>query len=177
MPGVTPKARIVWGTWYYRLGSPIRSMHRALKYDANLRVGALMAKRIQLPCQFLERIPEGAVCIPVPSHRIRILERGLQQTTILADGVASKLRVPTLSKSLIRRSLSHSQSKLDRSGRLTNLAKAFEVVSPISASHAILVDDVMTTGTTLDAAAQVLENKGIEVTLMVAAFRREAFAL
>jgi predicted amidophosphoribosyltransferase len=177
MPGVTPKARNVWGTWYYRLGSPIRSLHRALKYDANLRAGALIATRIQVPSQVSERVPESAVCIPIPSHRIRILERGLQQTTVLADAVASKLSIRAHSTALVRRSLSHSQSKLGRSGRLANLANAFEVVSPVLVGHALLVDDVMTTGATLDAAAEVLESQGIEVTLLVAAFRREAFSL
>ena len=177
MPGVTPKARNVWGTWYYRIDSPIRSMHRSLKYEANLRVGTDLANRIQLPHLLSEQVPESALCIPVPSHRIRVLERGLQQTTILAESVASKLCIRPLSTALARSALSQSQSKLDRSSRLTNLAEAFEVVSPISTNHVILVDDVMTTGATLDAAASVLEKKGISVSLVVAAFRREAFAL
>ena len=176
MPGLTTASREVWGTWYYRLGSPIRSMHRALKYEANQRVGALIAAGMRVPDRNELAIPDDAICIPLPSHRIRVLERGLQQTTVLAKRVASRLSISFLPNILVRQVHSPSQSGLDRSQRLSIQSNLFGLSAPIRSRHIVLVDDVMTTGATLDKAAETLEATGAKVTLIVAAFRREAFA-
>ena len=174
-PGLTASGRTIWGTWYYRLNSPIRSLHRSLKFDGNLFTGSYIGSRLQFPEGLRKRICSDTVCIPVPSHRTKILERGIQHTSVLAESVAKHLSLRVASDVLRRPRLGKSQSDLNREDRLSNLNNAFSVSTSTPAKHAILVDDVMTTGATLDAAAATLESAGISVSLYTIAFRREAF--
>jgi ComF family protein len=99
--------------------------------------------------------------VPVPLAWRRLVARGHNQSTLIARASARRMRLPIL-HSLCRR-VRHTppQAGLSRSARLRNLARAFEVRSPAPRSVAV-VDDVMTTGTTVRALARVLRAHGAE---------------
>ncbi|MDA0377911.1 MAG: phosphoribosyltransferase family protein, partial [Bacteroidetes bacterium] len=78
---------------------------------------------------------------------------------------------------LLRRTrLGAAQNDLDREGRLKNVRGVFEASGPLETGYRVLlVDDIVTTGATLDAAAGALEDAGAHVAIMALAFRRELF--
>ena len=175
LPGHTACGRSVVGKWYYRISSPIRTCHRLLKFKGQERVGSWLGDLAVSVVQnhFKQRPFDGI--IPIPSHRVKVLERGLLPTRIIAEQLAKQLHIPVQTEVMIRTSLGPSQSALNRAKRIANLAQAFALTGPVKDKHFLLVDDVLTTGATLDAAADVIEENGGSVELFVLAFRRETF--
>lgn len=108
--------------------------------------------------------------VPVPLHWRRRLARGYNQAERIARPLAARLGLPCV-QALARRRATPPQSLLGREERLANLRKAFRVPRPerIRGLHVLLVDDVATTGATLDAAATALRKAGAAaVTALVA---------
>lgn len=170
LPGTTPAGRNALGRFYYRSGSPIRALHRALKYEGRVEIGEWFGQQ-------MSELSPGAVdaCLPLPSHRSRVLERGFLHTLPIASSLAVALDIPLLRSALVRDRLARPQSDMQGEDRRSNVKGVFSVVEKVSGLRLLLVDDIMTTGSTLDAAALVLERAGAAVTLITAAFRREAF--
>ena len=171
---------IIYCAAYY--DSPIRETLIRLKfYDAPELAVALAS----LMCHLIRHMkPAPAAVVAVPLHRRREQERGYNQAELLAGLVSSRLDLPDLSAGLIRARATQRQSELaGRTERLANLAGAFVLDWSIwqrwlhDASTArypeeqniLLVDDVLTTGATLSAAAEPLLRAGFMVTCIVAA--------
>jgi ComF family protein len=99
----------------------------------------------------------GDLVIPVPLHRSRERRRGFNQAELLAK----RLRRPMSTRLLRRRKNTASQTGLTRNERKRNLSGAFEVLGNVSGS-VILVDDVYTTGSTMNEIAKTLKRAGAE---------------
>lgn len=98
----------------------------------------------------------------VPLHPKRLRWRGFNQALLLAESLATTYGLP-LGRTLIARTIhTRTQASLDRDGRLANLARAFTVPRPkaVRAKHVLLIDDVMTTGMTLQACSAALLDAG-----------------
>lgn len=100
--------------------------------------------------------------VPVPLHPLKERERGFNQSESLATALATALRVPLLTRLLRRVRYTETQAGLPRRERVKNVANAFRLCgrSSPSGKRLILVDDVMTTGATLNACAKVLRTGG-----------------
>jgi ComF family protein len=108
--------------------------------------------------------------VPVPLHWRRRLARGYNQAERIARPLAAHLGLPYI-PALARRRATPPQSLLGRDQRLANLRRAFRIPRPerVRGFHILLVDDVATTGATLDAAAAALKTAGaVRVTALVA---------
>lgn len=138
---------------------PVRRLILDLKFRAaypNARLlGALLAARLKVQPALPECI------IPVPLHRQRYRERGFNQATEIARHVAKALNIPLDLRSCVRVRATPPQSQLSAKERRKNLKRAFEVVKPPNARHAALIDDVITTGATLDELALTLKKAGV----------------
>jgi ComF family protein len=99
----------------------------------------------------------GKLVIPVPLHRSRERERGFNQ----AELIAARLGLPVATRILKRRKNTPSQTGLSRNERKRNLASAFEVISEVK-GRVIVVDDVYTTGSTMNEIARTLKRSGAE---------------
>jgi len=101
---------------------------------------------------------------PVPLHAVRLRERGYDQAALLADSLARALGAPFVPGLLVRIRATREQSRLSAAGRRANLAGAFAVPRPeaVRGRSVLLVDDVLTTGSTLDAAGGALRAAGAE---------------
>ena len=98
--------------------------------------------------------------VPVPLHAVREREREFNQAALLAQRLASHLRLPVI-QCLKRTQATLPQAGFDRSHRLKNLEGAFEIKGKVTeGASLLLVDDVTTTGTTLNACAEVLMEAG-----------------
>lgn len=102
------------------------------------------------------------ILIPIPLHRARLRERGYDQALELARPLARRLRLPLWHDGLIRSRDTPAQSRLDAAARRRNLRDAFCWSGAMPApAHVVLIDDVMTTGATLHAAARSLRRAGV----------------
>lgn len=138
----------------------IRFLIKTLKFNAqhkNARLlGALLAES-------LKKSPEMPECIiPVPLHPSRYRERGFNQSIEIAKTVSKSLNVPLdLSSCQRHRATSH-QANLPAKQRRKNLKNAFSVKSPLDVCHVAIIDDVMTTGATVNELAKVLKKAGVD---------------
>lgn len=103
--------------------------------------------------------------IPIPLHRRRLAERGFNQAAVIANALAAVMVVPVWSGALTRRRATKQQAKLNRVERQANVVGAFMVKKPPLVKERLiwLVDDVYTTGNTMQAATQVLVAAGAKV--------------
>ena len=97
--------------------------------------------------------------VPVPLHGLRQLERGYNQSEILAQGISKALNVPVL-EALGRTRSTKRQARLEKPERIDNIRDAFRVCKDVNGLELILVDDVHTTGSTLNEASLELIRAG-----------------
>lgn len=104
------------------------------------------------------RIAEYDFILPVPIHKKRQQERGFNQATLLANGIAKTEGVPVLKDTLVRHRHTVAQSSLDREARQQNLVGAFTIRNPdiIRGKRLLIFDDVFTTGATIREAVSEL---------------------
>jgi len=144
----------------YEFEDPLRRMVHLLKYRQCRGIAALLAAETPVLCP--EISANAYDCITaVPLHPVRQRERGYNQSMLLAGQLAAQLQI-TLEAGILQRTRSTpSQTKLSRAERQKNVAGAFraDLVSP--PGHVLLVDDVITTGSTLDACAAALKDRGV----------------
>lgn len=112
---------------------------------------------------------EADLVVPVPLHPSRLREREFNQSLLLADQIAKYLDRPLSFTNLVRTAPSEPQSTLSRKERMKNLRRAFAVRRPesIAGKRILLIDDVFTTGTTVNECAKVLRKSGAEAVLVL----------
>jgi ComF family protein len=136
---------------------------RRLKFHEGLDLAPSLAERLADAVLDCGGGPVDAV-LPVPLAAVRLRQRGFNQAWEIARRVAQRLRLPANESLLLRTRDTAAQAGLDRAARLRNLAAAFELAPdarPLMAGRRLaLVDDVMTTGATADAAAAALRAGG-----------------
>ena len=114
------------------------------------------------------------VVVPVPLHPRRLAERGYNQAALLAAPVARRLGVPFAPCALARVRDTPQQVVMDRASRLLNVAGAFAVRDRtfVAGGRVLLIDDVRTTGATLDGCARALHEVGARAILALVLARR-----
>jgi ComF family protein len=134
-----------------------------LKYHRGLHVLADMAEIFRRSARVLERV-QGARLVPVPLHPRKARERGYNQSALLAATLAKVAGSGTCVDPVLRRVVdTETQTAFDRRTRIANLKNAFALVPRTTlnpALHYILVDDVFTTGSTLNSCARTLRRAG-----------------
>jgi ComF family protein len=144
--------------FYFNRKNPIQKALHQLKYhnqpDIGVQLGRHYGKIIK---QHPPPIPFDLV-IPVPLHPKREHQRGYNQSTLIAQGLAEELNLHIVEKNLRRNTHTQSQTKKGRNERFANMQAAFVLRNPdaLQHKHILLVDDMLTTGATLEACALVL---------------------
>ena len=137
----------------------MRTAIHKLKYDGVTALaqplGSLMAG------YWLTHPMSGAIIVPVPLHRRRHRERGFNQAALLAREFSQQLSLPLDETTLIRHRATASQVGLDAEERRGNVRDAFQCTSDgLAGAHVVLVDDVRTSGATLEACGTALRRGG-----------------
>lgn len=140
-------------------GPPVDRLLPRLKFHRDLAAGRLLAGRM---AEAFADAPRPQALVPIPLHRARLRQRGYDQALELARPLAQYLNVPLQRDLLMRSRDTAAQSRLDARARRRNLRGAFTVrEGGALPAHVALVDDVMTTGATLHAAARALRRAGV----------------
>lgn len=106
--------------------------------------------------------------IPIPLHKSKEKKRGYNQSEVLALGLSKKLGIPVRNDVLIRTNKTKEQKKLSHGERQNNLVGAFHMTeNDVKLESAILIDDVYTTGSTMDEAARTLLAGGVKKVFFV----------
>ena len=178
-----PVAKQFWGRiplhtamalLYFTKESKTQNLMHQLKYKNQPQIGFLLGEMIG------ERLLAGGLqnydyIVPVPIHEKRLRNRGYNQSEYIANGIAERLKIPVKTKVVIRYKETKTQTKNERIERFQNLENAFMVLQPmaIPGKHILLVDDVITTGATLEACANSLnQHNPTYLSLAAAAFAK-----
>lgn len=101
--------------------------------------------------------------VPIPLHKKRKVSRGFNQAEVLACGIGKKLNLPVMPEVMVRTKNTVAQKELNDKERQENVKNAFKIPSnEVKLKKVLLVDDIYTTGSTIDAAAKALKSKGVE---------------
>lgn len=158
--------------WVFDRGGTLQDIQHAVKYGDRPRYGVALGRLIGATYTKEAELPDGVV--PIPLHHTRRLERGYNQSRMLAQGVAEALDRPLRTDLLSRPHPTRPQTNLSREERWQNVHDAFDADPASADGHWLLVDDVLTTGSTAVAAAQTLMQTGAEaVSLATLALARQ----
>lgn len=157
------KVRIEFCTsfFYFIKGSKYQSLVHNLKYKGMKELGEEMGK--QFGIDLLQSIDFSSVDLicPVPLHPHREKKRGYNQSWWIALGMAVQMQKPVSIGNLIRVTATESQTRKNRFERWQNVEGIFDIKNPeaFNGKHILLVDDVVTTGSTIESCAQAILSK------------------
>jgi ComF family protein len=158
---------------FFNKKSAVQQALHQIKYnyrkDACIQLGQWMGHQLT-SCGWLQEIN---VLLPMPLHKKRMLQRGYNQAALLCEGISSVTGTPVLPDALMRLAVTSSQTKQHRSGRWENMQKVFAVKDQQSLihKHVLLIDDVITTGATLEATGeQLLKLSGLQLSICCFAY-------
>lgn len=136
----------------------LRSAVHALKYSGAEELAYPLAERLTNALRWLDWSFD--IIIPIPLHSERLRERRYNQSELLAEGVAAELGLFCATDFVARVRNTKQQAQLRGAERRNNVKGAFEVDTDIAGLRILLVDDVVTSGETLNECAGVLRNRG-----------------
>lgn len=139
---------------------PMDRMIQGLKYRGDLPYGRILGSLLARHLARRRTRPE--LVIPVPLALMRYRERGFNQARELALPVCKALDLTLRSDLVLRHRETREQAALDRNARLTNTQDAFALTAPLRARHVAIIDDVVTTGSTVNEISKVLRAAGAE---------------
>ncbi|MDR3651857.1 MAG: ComF family protein [Paludibacter sp.] len=144
--------------FYFQKGSPFQKLLHALKYKNNKEIGQLLGKYAAVDIMDSSDFASVDVIIPVPLHPKKYKLRGYNQSEWIGKGLSEILEKPQDTSTLIRVRENATQTKKSVFERYKNTEGIFELtdMSVLKGKHVLLVDDVLTTGSTLEACINVL---------------------
>lgn len=160
---------------HFRKGNRVQHLLHNIKYNKRpelaVRMGELYGQELLKSGTFIR--PD--ILIPVPLHPKKLKSRGYNQSACLAEGLSKSLGCLVVDKVLKRALFTETQTKKSRFARYENLQDAFEVKNPteLEGKHILLVDDVITTGATLEACMVTLQEKAkVQISVCALAFAK-----
>ncbi|MCZ4242897.1 ComF family protein [Pedobacter punctiformis] len=164
-------ARQLWGRvplnaamamLYFKKGTKVQKLIHNLKYNNKTEVGLILGNLLGERLKTSSLYQDIDLIVPVPLHLKKFRLRGYNQSTFIAAGIAQKMNVPFDDSILLRSIATESQTRKSRYNRYENMLEVFTVKNQQSVlnKHILIVDDVITTGATLEACASILLNNG-----------------
>jgi len=167
LQAVNPVSRLFWGRvdiaaasayYTFQKGSRVQQLIHRLKYKGHTEIGLLVGKMYGRELLKAEAFRKITQIIPVPLHARKLKMRGFNQSECFAEGISEALGVPVNQHILVRGKETGTQTRKSRFSRWRNVESGFYLTSPdeLKGQRVLLVDDVVTTGATLEACAKTL---------------------
>jgi len=180
-----PVEKIFWGRLpiiqaaahlYFTKESLVQHLMHQFKYKGNKELGLQLGRMMGIGLKNSRRFDNINALIPLPLFPSKEKRRGYNQATVLCEGIAEILSLPVLKNIITRPQHTETQTKKGRIERWKNIEGKFQLENPttVQNKHVLLVDDVITTGATLEACGNELlkaENVQISVTTLCVASR------
>jgi len=146
----------------YARGGKVQALVHALKYKGRHELGLLLGRMYGKELALCGEFPDADLIVPVPLHRRKLKERGFNQSQSFAEGLADVQPIPVDPTLLHRAVHTASQTGKSKAERIANVTDIFRVRNGVDlrGKKVILVDDVLTTGATLESCVQTLAKNG-----------------
>jgi ComF family protein len=164
------KFRISFATslFYFVKTGVVQNIIKQLKYHSKDTYGIKIGQLFGITFQDSEFVKSVDIIVPVPLHKKKEAKRGYNQSLKFGEGISSYLNIPVSKGNLIRVKNTLSQTQMNNEARIRNVKDAFQVTNPeeFINKHILLVDDVLTTGSTLLECAVTLKDiPGITISM------------
>jgi len=159
-----PIEKIFWGRipliaahseFYFSKESVLQHLIHQLKYKGKKEVGHYLGEMIGNNLLNSNRFNTIDYLIPLPMFNKKEQQRGYNQATIICNGISSATNIPVLNNVVVRKMLTQTQTRKSRVARWENVSTSFYIADEykIANKHLLLVDDVVTTGASIEACA------------------------
>jgi len=153
---------------FFRKGNMVQHIIHLLKYKGSKEIGTYLGLLFGLSLLENKEFQSIDVILPIPLHAKKQKKRGYNQSEYIANGIAKIMAKPVDVTSLIRVVNTSTQTKRSRYARWENASEIFQLTDPekLTGKHILLVDDIITTGATIESAAQQLIHlKGTKISV------------
>ena len=148
--------------YYFNKDARIQDVLHALKYRKNTEIGLMLGRKFAEEIKMCTWIADIDCLIPIPLSQKKTQKRGYNQSEYIAKGMGEILNLGVITTAVERVKHTETQTSKTRSERLDNMKAAFEVKDPslLNQKHVLLIDDVITTGATLESCAEAILKQG-----------------
>ncbi len=172
-----PLEKVFWGRipveaasayYFFNKGEKVQHLLHQLKYKSVKEVGIKIGELFGHELKKSENFKSVDLIVPVPLHNVRKRKRGYNQSEQFAIGLSKSMQIDVNTTAVLRVKSSETQTKKNRFQRWNNVSTIFEVKKQeqIENRHILLVDDVITTGATIEAcASELLKIKNIKISI------------
>ncbi len=177
-----PVSQAFWGKldiysatalYLFKKGSGVQHMLHQLKYKGNREIGIYLGTLLGDELQGSTLFNTVEAVVPVPLHPKKQRKRGYNQSEVIAEGICRSLTASLDTRTLVRVRYSETQTKKSRYKRWENVRDIFAITpgTNLAGRHVLLVDDVLTTGSTMEACArELLTVPGLRLSVACIAF-------
>jgi ComF family protein len=162
-----------YSLYYFSKGGKIQNLMHQFKYRGMKQIGNLLGNIAGEQLIKNKVYSTIDMIIPVPLHKKRMIQRGFNQSLCFAEGLSGKLSAAVENNNLVRLTATETQTHKSRFARFENMQDVFIIKNPekLINKHVLLVDDVITTGSTLEACgAQLLKIEGLKLSIATIAY-------
>jgi len=152
------KIESAYSEFYFSKGHVLQHLIHELKYNGNTEIGYHLGEMMGNSLLGSQRFNSIDCILPLPMFADKQLKRGYNQATILAKGIGKILEKPVEENCIVRSRSTETQTRKDRTERWLNVDQSFVVNNSMTmkGKHVLLVDDVITTGATLEACGNAI---------------------
>lgn len=164
-----PINKVFWGRvdvefatalFFYSKGGKVQHLIHQLKYKNQMEVGIYLGEMLGNEILQADEFSKIDLIIPIPLHPKKLRKRGFNQAEVIANGVGNAMNIKVDITSVVRTVETSTQTKKGRYKRWENVNEIFRITEPdrLKEKHVLLLDDVITTGATMEACIQTIKS-------------------